>query len=376
MNDFFSLSFEAFCARYWQQKPYLFRQAFTELDSLLEGGDLAGLACEPEVESRIIQGSGLEGPWQCKQGPFEEDDFQSLGDKPWTLLVQGVDQWLPEVRELLAAFAGFPHWRLEDIMVSYAPKGGGVGPHFDYYDVFLIQGTGSRQWQLGPMCNEQTPLQAHSEVKLLTDFATQEVHELQTGDMLYIPAGMAHWGTATSDDCITYSIGFRAPSEQELLAATLEQLMSQCSNHKRYRDPVAITSGYEIDAKAQSQITSVLAGLTPEKIQQAALSAFAQLVTEPRYPAIEPEEEINQESFEKALQQGVQLSIPPSTRIATQTLGEKSYLYINGEAYQWPSALIDAILDGVVSTEHITEPAQIEVLVRLIDEGELIYEDE
>ncbi len=173
---------DVFLSEYWQQKPYVFRDALTDnVNDILEtvdGNELAGLACEEMVESRIIFGHGQTGEWRCEQGVFDESRFASLPEKNWTLLVQGLDQWFEEVRALFHYFDFLPQWRLEDIMASYAPKGGGVGPHFDYYDVFLIQVSGSREWKLGQQCDEKSELQSNDQVKLLQAFVTGDTHTL------------------------------------------------------------------------------------------------------------------------------------------------------------------------------------------------------
>lgn len=204
-----------FLRDYWQQKPLLMRQAATGLD-LVDGDTLAGLALEEEVESRLISGAG-DGPWQLRHGPFEEEVFGELPEHDWTLLVQSVDHYLTEVSLLLDSFDFLPAWRLEDIMISYAAKGGSVGPHFDQYDVFLVQATGQRRWQIGQLCDGSTALLPHDELKLVADFQVQEEFVLDAGDVLYLPPGVAHWGTAASNDCITWSVGFRAPDMYQLL---------------------------------------------------------------------------------------------------------------------------------------------------------------
>ncbi|MCL4161307.1 UNVERIFIED_CONTAM: hypothetical protein GTU68_000497, partial [Idotea baltica] len=207
-----SLFDQKFLNDVWQQKAYLIRNAVPNACEIVDGSALKKLASHEDCESRIITGSKVSDIWQCQHGPFNVSDFVNFADKDWTLLVQGLDQWNDRAAQLLNQFSFLPQWRLEDIMASYAPLGGGVGPHFDFYDVFLIQASGSREWQLGQRCDHSTQLQDNDEVKLLAAFDCKDTHQVHAGDMLYIPAGMAHWGTATSDDCITLSVGFRAPS--------------------------------------------------------------------------------------------------------------------------------------------------------------------
>lgn len=204
-----------FLRDYWQQRPLLMRQAAHNVD-LVDGDILAGLALEESVESRLITG-GDSGGWQARPGPLTEADFSGLPSSDWTLLVQSIDHYLTETSLLLDSFDFLPAWRIEDIMISYAAKGGGVGPHFDHYDVFLIQTSGTRRWRLGPHCDDTSALQDNDSLKLLADMPVTEEFELEAGDVLYLPPGVAHWGTATSDDCITWSVGFRAPELHQLL---------------------------------------------------------------------------------------------------------------------------------------------------------------
>ncbi len=209
-----------FLAEYWQKKPLLIKNAIAGFTGLLTPEELAGLSCEDEVQARIVQKKN--GKWILSNGPFDEDDFSKLPNKDWTLLVQSVNHFLPEATDLLRQFDFIPHARLDDLMVSYAPDGGGVGPHFDSYDVFLLQGQGKRLWRV----SEQTDLSLveGAPLRILKQFDTSQEWLLEAGDMLYLPPQIAHWGIAVSDgseDCMTYSIGFRAPKHQELASEFL-----------------------------------------------------------------------------------------------------------------------------------------------------------
>jgi 50S ribosomal protein L16 3-hydroxylase len=214
-----------FLDQYWQKKPLLIKAAIPNFKGLLSPEELAGLACEEDVQSRIVEYK--KGVWHAQHGPFNEDDFAALPDTPtaehnWTLLVQSVNHFLPEASALLQQFSFIPHARLDDLMVSYAPHGGGVGPHFDSYDVFLLQGQGKRLWRI----SEQSDLSLveGAPLRILKHFDTKQEWLLEAGDMLYLPPHLAHWGIAVSDgdqDCMTYSIGFRAPKNQELASEFL-----------------------------------------------------------------------------------------------------------------------------------------------------------
>lgn len=215
-----NLTRSEFLAEYWQKKPLLIKNAIPNFEGLLSPEELAGLACEDDVQSRIVE--YIKGKWHAHHGPFDAADFAKLPDQPskehhWTLLVQSVNHYLPEACSLLQQFNFIPHARLDDLMVSYAPDGGGVGPHFDSYDVFLLQGQGKRLWRI----SEQSDLTLveGAPLRILKNFDTMQEWVLEAGDMLYLPPHLAHWGIAISDgdkDCMTYSIGFRAPKNQEL----------------------------------------------------------------------------------------------------------------------------------------------------------------
>ncbi|MDP1659924.1 MAG: cupin domain-containing protein [Methylotenera sp.] len=225
-----------FLAEYWQKKPLLIKNAIPNFEGLLSPEELAGLACEDDVQSRIVEYK--KGKWLASHGPFEDADFAKLPEKPtkdhnWTLLVQSVNHYLPEAAALLQQFDFIPHARLDDLMVSYAPDGGGVGPHFDSYDVFLLQGQGKRLWRI----SEQTDLSLieGAPLRILKNFDTVQEWLLEAGDMLYLPPHLAHWGIAVSDgsvDCMTYSIGFRAPKNQELATEFLGFMQDRLNQDK------------------------------------------------------------------------------------------------------------------------------------------------
>lgn len=240
-----------FLAEYWHKKPLLIKNAIPNFEGLLSPEDLAGLACEDDVQSRIVE--EINGIWHASHGPFDDEDFARLPEQPdpqhrWTLLVQSVNHYLPEASELLQQFSFIPHARLDDLMVSYAPDGGGVGPHFDSYDVFLLQGQGKRLWRV----SEQSDLTLveGAPLRILKNFDTSQEWVLEAGDMLYLPPHLAHWGIAISDgntDCMTYSIGFRAPKNQELASEFLGYMQDKLAQEK-----ITIPGMYE-DADLQQQ---------------------------------------------------------------------------------------------------------------------------
>ena len=273
---------DEFLQEYWQQKPLLIRQALPGYISAISPDELAGLALEEEVESRLVVGGGNN--WSLRHGPFTEQDFLDLPQQDWTLLVQAVDLWVPQVQQLLELFAFLPPWRLDDVMVSFACPGGSVGPHFDQYDVFLLQVEGTRRWQIGGQCDGSTPLKSDCQIRVLESFSSREEWLLEPGDMLYLPPGIAHWGVAESE-CLTYSIGFRSPNIADLLADLAVELMAQ-GYDAHYRDPAMS------QALAGPDIAQAFVAQAKQQLWQAIDNDdligdwFARFMTAPKYPEL------------------------------------------------------------------------------------------
>jgi 50S ribosomal protein L16 3-hydroxylase len=226
------LSARQFLARHWQKRPLLVRGALPEFAGMLSPAALRRLAGREDARARLFLRRGRH--WQVEHGPFARASFKGLGARAWTLLVQDVDHFVPRARQLLQRFDFVPYARLDDLMVSYAPPGGGVGPHCDSYDVFLLQGSGRRRWRIG--AQQDRTLVADAPLKLLARFRPDEEHVLEPGDLLYLPPGYAHDGIAV-DACTTYSIGFRAPAWQELAVEFLAFLQDQVALDGIYADP-------------------------------------------------------------------------------------------------------------------------------------------
>lgn len=257
-----------FLRDYWQKKPLLIRRFATEgfdgavFDSVTPD-DLAGLSCEEAVLSRIVTHFPQEDRWQVRNGPFDESDFSRLGDGNWTLLVQDVDKWDMDVAAVLDRFAFIPSWRVDDVMISYATDGGGVGPHVDQYDVFLVQGMGRRRWRIDTDAQANQAFREDSELRILETFAPTHDWTLEPGDALYLPPGVAHDGVAIGE-CMTWSIGMRAPSQAELLLDLAEFLAEPLGEDRRYRDPdlVPAKDPAEIDSVSLERVRAVLPHFT------------------------------------------------------------------------------------------------------------------
>ena len=217
-----SLSIDQFLDRYWQKKPLLLRNAFPNFKQLVTREALFELASRDDTESRLIWRRG--NAWQVQHGPLAAPDIRKLPKKNWTLLVQDVQHHIDAAWQVLSQFAFISYARLDDLMVSYAADGGGVGPHYDSYDVFLIQSLGRRRWRIAkefdPATRSDTPL------KILTSFTAENEWLLEPGDLLYLPPDYAHEGIADGE-CMTLSVGFRAPRQYELALAYLQELAAQ-----------------------------------------------------------------------------------------------------------------------------------------------------
>nr|WP_313407502.1 cupin domain-containing protein [Pseudomonas sp.] len=324
------LTAREFLRDYWQKKPLLVRQAIPDFESPISPDELAGLALEEEVESRLVIEHG-ERPWELQRGPFNEDTFQDLPERDWTLLVQAVDQFVPEVAELLEDFKFLPKWRIDDLMISFAAPGGGVGPHFDNYDVFLLQAHGHRRWQIGQMCDSDSPLLPHADLKILAEFEPTDEWVLEPGDMLYLPPRLAHNGIA-EDDCMTYSVGFRAPSAAEVLTHFTDFLGQFLPDEERYSD--ADIQPSEDPNQIQRDALERLKALLNEHMsdERLLMTWFGQFMTEPKYPELVAGIEIEEEDFLGALEDGAILIRNPSARMAWSEVGEDVVLFASGQS--------------------------------------------
>ena len=235
MIHFGTISEEEFLTDYWQKKPLLIKQALPNFISPIAPNELAGLSLEEEFESRLITGSTTSNQWSLTNGPFTENTFTQLPEQDWTLLVQGVDRFVDEVHELIKQFDFIPRWRFDDVMISYAAKGGSVGPHFDYYDVFLLQGSGMRRWHIsGKHCELDNYLN-NVPLRIMDKFESEQVFDVEPGDVLYVPPKVAHHGVSLDDECTTLSFGYRAYSTQELYESIDQQSKDE---NQYYQDPV------------------------------------------------------------------------------------------------------------------------------------------
>ncbi len=257
---FGDLSEEQFLKEYWQQKPLFVKNAVPDFSSPLDPGVLLELAMRDDADSRLIIEEGGSYAWEARFGPFDQQDFDSLPETHWTLLVQEVDRLVPGVARMLDSFSFLPNWRFDDIMVSYARDQGGVGAHIDNYDVFLIQGDGSRRWQISsePILDEN--LVPDLDIRILADFEPKDEYIVEPGDMLYLPPRFAHYGVAQGD-CMTFSIGCRAPSAKEIVASYLEQWL------EAEESDAPFTGAYHVTTDAPGRVTAELKAFARESLK-------------------------------------------------------------------------------------------------------------
>lgn len=371
----------AFLRDSWQQKPLLIRQAFEAWSNPLDPDELAGLACEPGVESRLITQSGDR--WGLEHGPLAEERFGRMDKAPWTLLVQAVDHHVPEVAALLEPFRFIPNWRVDDVMVSYAVDGGGVGAHFDNYDVFLVQGLGQRRWQVGSRCDHATQLLPHDDLRLLANFEPTAEWILDPGDILYVPPGVPHNGIAVGDDCMTYSIGFRAPSRGELIAGWTQYLAGELEDDDRYADPglsVQENPG-EISREALGRLREMVA----ERVLDAAgfVRWFGEYSTAPKSHDIDwrPERPLTLEDVRSGVAARIPVLRNPASRFAFVALAAGSLnLFVDGRTYPCsPSAasLAGRLCAGPrleLGEEALESEEGLALLMELVNRGSVAFE--
>lgn len=374
---------DLFLRDYWQKRPLLIRNPWADWRNPLEPDELAGLACEEGIESRLVTREADR--LAMESGPLDEARFGALGRGPWTLLVQAVDHHVPGVAALIEPFRFIPDWRIDDVMVSYATDGGGVGPHYDQYDVFLVQGLGRRRWRVGPLCNADTPLVPHEDLRLIADFEAAGDWILEPGDILYVPPCFAHDGVAVGDDCMTYSIGFHAPSRAELVESWCEHQVEAMVEEDRYADPdlVAQDNPGEITAAAIDRLHGLVMDALSDR--ESFARWFGLHNSLPKYAEADwrPEEPVSRQTVEVLLAEAMPLSRNPASRLSfIRGPGATIQLFADGHC-------LDCAGDAALLAERlcaaprlIVEPglaasAPVVTLIQtLIDEGCLAFESD
>lgn len=315
------LSPQQFMRRHWQKQPCLIRQAVPGVQALIARTDLFDLAGRDDVESRLV--SNAKGAWKLRHGPFTRRQLPPLGQAGWTLLVQGLDLHVPAAHELLSRFRFVPEARLDDLMISYASDGGGVGPHFDSYDVFLLQVCGRRRWRVGPMKDDR--LVDGVPVKLLANFEPTEEWVLEPGDMLYVPPRWGHDGIAVGGDCMTCSVGFRTPTPTELAREVLQRMtdaLEAPSGERHYRDPAGSATSTP--------------GLIPPALQTFAAKAVIDALNDANNLACALGESLTEPKSIVWFEGGGSLHAGQGVRLDARTrmMYDTRHVFINGESFQ------------------------------------------
>ncbi len=347
---------EQFLAEYWQKKPLLVRNAIPEITNILEPNDVLELALDENVTARLIKQKDRDpNQWSVKSSPLLKADFQKM-PKLWTLLVQAIDHYSFDLAAMWKKFSFIPQWRRDDIMVSYAPQGGSVGKHFDFYDVFLVQGYGHRRWQLGQMCDAETDFVAGQPLKLLPEMDVNFDEVLAPGDLLYVPPGLSHYGVA-EDDCLTYSFGFRMPNVSDMM----DRVGDKFSDNEALRNPLTDIIRDQV-SKAGEVTGNELEYLKAKIMEQLHNSnvledAIMSLMSEPKYPENIPEaDEIGTGDLMEAIDQGYRIMLEPASRLL--------YTEEDGEIMFWANG------EGICISEQFTQS-----LKQIADGQDILFDE-
>ncbi len=368
-----NLNWPDFIARYWQKRPVVLKRGFAQFIDPISPDELAGLAMEDEVDSRLV--SHLDGKWQVSHGPFESYDH--LGESNWSLLVQAVNNWHEPTSALMRPFRALPDWRTDDVMISFSVPGGGVGPHLDQYDVFIIQGTGRRRWRVG----EKTPMKQHCPHPDLLQVAPFEAiidEEMEPGDILYIPPGFPHEGYSL-ENSMNYSVGYRAPSGRELISGFADYVLQRELGSLRYTDPDVPSREHPADVLPQELdgLRQMMLDLInqPEHFNE----WIGEFITQSRHEldVTPPEPPYQPDEIYDALKQGDKLVRLGGLRVL-RIAGE---VFVNGERINSPHRpALDALANHMVLNENafgdaLEDPSFLAMLAALVNSGYWFFED-
>jgi 50S ribosomal protein L16 3-hydroxylase len=337
------LSPAQFMKRHWQKKPLLVRGAVPGFAPLLSRTELFALASREDVESRLV--AQTPQGWQFRRGPFARRALPPFARPRWTLLVQGVDLHVPAAHDLLAQFRFVPEARLDDLMISYATEGGGVGPHFDSYDVFLLQAQGQRRWRIGRQ--KDLSLREDVPLKILSSFVPEVEYVLEPGDMLYLPPEYAHDGIAQGE-CQTYSIGFRSPGRGELARELLQRVADDAGDilgEAVYPDP--------------KQRATATPGAVPRQLQRFARDALKAAVRDPLALDRALGEYLTEPKPSVWFEAAARASTKGDARLDARSrmMYDENHVFINGES--WRASGADAVLMRVLADRRALPSADI-----------------
>lgn len=374
-----NMSRQTFMEEYWQKKPLLIRQAFADFKTPITADELAGLACEEDVDSRIVMEKDGEHPWFPIFGPMSDEIYGSMPETHWTLVVNDMEKYLPELAWIVDRFRFIPEWRLDDLMISYAADAGSVGPHVDLYDVFLLQGEGRRRWQIStqPVTEdnqiEETPL------RIQKDFTAEEEWIVEPGDMIYLPPGVSHHGVSLGES-LSYSIGFRATSHADMASDFINHITNNLSPQLTYRDPDQSIQEHsnELKPDALERVTEIFKQyLRPDhpELQR----WFGRFVSDTKSDVItEPEQEVDSiEELQQLANTGI-LKRHTASRFAFAQNPENTLLFVDGEDYEVNAEFAKALckqreinLDELLSIANEDESA---FVLELYNQGKIYLE--
>ncbi|MDF7666306.1 cupin domain-containing protein [Orbaceae bacterium ESL0727] len=370
MQNKLQINWDDFLTHYWQKKPVILRKAFPHFVDPITPDELAGLAMEEELDSRIV--SNKNGVWDAQFGPFREYDH--LGDTNWSLLVQAVDHWHAGAATLIEPFRCLPQWQFEDLMISYATKGAGVGPHIDNYDVFIIQGMGTRRWKVGDRNEHYKQFNAHKALLHVEEYDPIIDEELTAGDILYLPIGFPHNGVSLNES-LSYSVGFRTQTSQDLLSHFADYVIDNLPRGIFYQDPDLHLPNdpYQLQNNELSKLQNQMIDLikTPALFND----WFGQYITQPMHELniVPVDPPYQQDEFNDKLQAGDLLHKVPSIRILK--VGDKGY--IHGEKIALPLPIIDLLCrHDTLSYQDLADNATLNVMRDLVNKGYWYFDED
>ena len=382
------VSVEEFLADYWQKKPLFIKNAFPGLQSPISADELAGLACEDDINARLVLEKDGDYPWQAENGPFDESRFSELPETHWSLLVSDMEKYLPQTMSLVKPFRFLPDWRRDDLMISYAPEGGSVGPHVDDYDVFLIQLSGHRLWKI----SEHFCFDAIEDVdlRILKTFEAEQQWLCEPGDLLYLPPNVAHHGVAqrlqntqgNEIDCMTASVGYRAPSLKTMTSDYVNFLNENNHAGKRFTDsaPVKPAHHAEISDDTVSQfIDDLKQGLTLEPAQ---VKRWLGQYCSDNKAFDEFTSENGNCDFDTLCKIAKQSSLTPSpySQFLFSKLDQGALLFVNGDSYDvslnFATLLCDDAPLDFAQLRQIMNEEEKDILLSLFNSSAIIADDE
>ena len=347
---------EQFLADYWQKKPLLIKQGLPQLKDMFEPEDILGLSLDEAATSRLLTQNKIDTgeQWHLQQSPLTEEMFADLPEQ-WTVLVQNLEQWSPELGQLWNAFNFIPQWQRDDIMVSYAPKGGSVGKHYDEYDVFLAQGFGHRRWQLGKYCNESTEFIENQPIRIFDDMGEIIFDEvLEPGDVLYVPPKLSHYGVA-QDDCLTFSFGFRRPNLMQVLDGLVDAATSEPSLFTPLLLEQSLQAPGKLNQDSISQIKQqLLELLQSSQGDELIAEAVSEVVSKRQYELLVPEDSLDEEELQQALAEGAIIRTDYSSRLIYTELDNQLIVYANGQPLEDISDSEAKLLKCLADAESLT----------------------